>query len=200
MRGVLSPDAAMSRLDELRHVAGLIGIQLRHVDALGVWHEPSDDTLAALIGAFGLPADPKQAADRLATEDAAAPFGLSPVQIVAQEATDAAVSLRLPNGSNSVEWHCRFEDGTEASGRSGGAALRLPPALPLGYHKLAVQAGGVSTEIELIVAPPSCHLPEGLRPGGRNWGLTTQPYVFARPADWGIADFTDWGGRPVAPG
>src|SRR5206468_10463141 len=110
--------------------------------------------------------------DRLATENAAAPFGLSPVQIVAQEAADSAVSLRLPNGSNSVEWHCRFEDGTEASGRSDAAALHLPPGLPLGYHKLAVQGGGVATEIELIVAPPSCHLPEALRPGRRHWGLT----------------------------
>src|SRR5436853_4435897 len=94
MRGVLSPDAGMSRLDELRHVAGLIGIQLRHVDALGVWHEPSEDTLAALIGAFGLPAAPKQAADRLAAEDAAAPFGLSPVQIVEQVEPDGVVALR----------------------------------------------------------------------------------------------------------
>src|SRR6478735_6098910 len=100
MCGVLSPDAAMTRLDELRHVAGLIGIQMRHVDALGVWHEPSEDTLAALIGAFGLPADPKQAADRLAAENAAAPFGLSPVQIVAREAADAVVSLRLSDGSD----------------------------------------------------------------------------------------------------
>ena len=183
----------MSRLDELRHVAGLIGIQMRHVDALGVWHEPSEDTLAALIGAFGLPADPKQAADRLAAERAAAPFGLSPVQIVAQEATDAAVSLRLPNGSNSVEWHCRFEDGTGVSGRSDAAALHLPPALPLGYHKLAVQAGGVAAEIELIVAPPSCHLPEALQPGRRNWGLTTQLYGLRSARDWGIGDFTDLG-------
>src|SRR5438477_9807991 len=191
MRGVLSPDSAMSRLDELRHVAGLIGIQMRHVDALGVWHEPSEDTLAALIGAFGLPADPKQAADRLAAERTEAPFGLSPVQIVVQEATDAAVSLRLPNGSNAVEWHCRFEDGTGVSGRSGAAALHLPPALPLGYHKLAVQAGGVATEIELIVAPPSCHLPEALQPGRRNWGLTTQLYGLRSARDWGIGDFTD---------
>src|SRR5213595_3661452 len=133
MRGVLPPDCVMSRLDELRHVAGLIGIQMRHVDALGVWHEPSEDTLAALIGAFGLPANPKQAADQLAAENAAAPFGLSPVQIVTQESTDAGVSLRLPNGPDSVEWHCRFEDGTEASGRSDGAALRLSASLPLGY-------------------------------------------------------------------
>src|SRR6266576_3431265 len=193
MRGVLPPNTAMSRLDELRHVAGLIGIQMRHVDALGVWHEPSEDTLAALIGAFGLPADPKQAADRLAAENAAAPFGLSPVQIVAQEATDAAVPLRLPNGSNSVEWHCRFEDGTGVSGRSDAAALHLLPALPLGYHKLAVQAGGMSTEIELIVAPLSCHLPEALQPGRRNWGLTTQLYGLRSARDWGIGDFTDLG-------
>jgi 4-alpha-glucanotransferase len=181
----------MSRLDELRHVAGLIGIQMRHVDALGVRHEPSEDTLAALIGTFGLPADPKQAADRLVAENAATPFGLSPVQIVAQEATDAPVSLRLPNGSNSVEWHCRFEDGTGVSGRSDAAVLRLPPSLPLGYHKLAVQVGGMATEIELIVAPPSCHLPEALQPGRRNWGLTTQLYGLRSARDWGIGDFTD---------
>src|SRR3989440_6134406 len=193
MRGVLPPNTAMSRLDELRHVAGLIGIQVRHVDALGVGHGPTEDTLAALIGAFGLPADPKQAADRLAAERAVAPFGLSPVQIIVQEATDAAVSLRLPNGSNSVEWHCRFEDGTEASGRSDAAALRLPPSLPLGYHKLAVQGGGVATETELIVAPPSCHLPEALQPGRRNWGLTTQLYGLRSARDWGIGDFTDLG-------
>src|SRR5437763_16146036 len=111
MRGVLSPDAAMSRLDELRHVAGLIGIQMRHVDALGVWHEPSEDTLAALIGAFGLPADPKQATERLAAENAAAPHALSPVQIVARGATDAGVSVRLRNGSHSIELHCRCHDG-----------------------------------------------------------------------------------------
>ena len=115
------------------------------------------------------------------------------MQIVAQEATDAAVPLRLPNGSNSVEWHCRFEDGTGVSGRSDAAALHLPPALPLGYHKLAVQAGGVATEIELIVAPPSCHLPEALQPGRRNWGLTTQLYGLRSARDWGIGDFTDLG-------
>jgi len=183
----------MSRLDELRHVAGLIGIQTRHVDALGAWHEPSEDTLAALIGAFGLPADPKQAADRLAGENAAAPFGLSPVQIVAQEAADPAVSLRLPNGSDSVEWYCRFEDGTEASGRSDGSALRLPAPLPLGYHRLALHAGDDTAEIELIVAPPSCHLPEALHPGRRNWGLTTQLYGLRSARDWGIGDFTDLG-------
>jgi len=181
----------MSRLDELRRVADLIGIQTRHVDALGVWHEPDEQTLAALIGAFGLPSDPQQAADRLAEEEAAAPFGLAPVQIIAEEASDPTVSLRLPPGTSSVEWHCRFEDGTEASGQSDGAVLHLPAALPLGYHRLALGSGAASGDIELIVAPASCHLPAALQPGRRSWGLTAQLYGLRSGRDWGIGDFTD---------
>jgi 4-alpha-glucanotransferase len=181
----------MSRLDELRRVADLVGIQTRHVDALGVWHEPGEETLAALISAFGLPADPQQAADQLAAEEAAAPFGLVPVQIVAQEAADPTLALRLPSGTNSVEWHCRFEDGTQASGQTNGAVLHLPSPLPFGYHRLALAAGTVMTQIELIVAPASCHLPQALQPGGRSWGLTAQLYGVRSGRNWGIGDFTD---------
>ena len=181
----------MSRLDELRRVADLIGIQTRHVDALGVWHEPGEETLAALIAAFGLPADPQQAADRLAGEQAAAPFGLAPVQIVAQEAPDPLLSLRLPQCTRSVEWLCRFEDGSQSSGQSDGAALHLPPHLPLGYHRLALTDGALTTDIELIVAPASCHLPDGLQPGQRSWGVTAQLYGLRTGRDWGSGDFTD---------
>ena len=145
----------MSRLDELRRVADLIGIHTRHVDALGVQHEPSEETLAALIAAFGLPSDPKDAADRLAEEEMAAPFGLAPVQIIVQETPDPTLSLRLPPGTGAVDWHCRFEDGTKASGHSDGAVLHLLAMLPFGYHRLALGSGAASTDIELIVAPPS---------------------------------------------
>jgi 4-alpha-glucanotransferase len=181
----------MSRLDELRRVADLVGIQTRHVDALGVWHEPGEDTLAALIGAFGLPADPQQATDRLAAEEAAAPFSLSPVQIVAQEAADPTLFLQLPEGTSTVEWHCRFADGAQSFGHSDGTALHLPAPLPLGYHRLAVAAGAATAEIELIVAPASCHLPQALQPGSRSWGLTAQLYGVHSGHDWGIGDFSD---------
>jgi 4-alpha-glucanotransferase len=181
----------MSRLDELRRVADLVGIQTRHVDALGVWHEPGEDTLAALIGAFGLPADPQQATDRLAAEEAAAPFSLSPVQIVAQEAADPTLFLQLPEGTSTVEWHCRFADGAQSFGHSDGTALHLPAPLPLGYHRLAVAAGAATAEIELIVAPASCHLPQALQPGSRSWGLTAQLYGVRSGHDWGIGDFSD---------
>ena len=190
----------MSQRDELRQVADLIGVQTRHVDALGVWHEPSEETLAALIVAFGLPTNPKQAADQLAAGAATTPFGLSPVEIIAQEAPDVGLHLQLPNGSGSVEWHCRFEDGTQAAGRNDGALLRLPASLPLGYHRLAVGTGSKAAEIELIVAPPSCYLPGALQPGQRNWGVTTQLYGLRSRRDWGMGDFTDLGFLAAAAG
>jgi hypothetical protein len=87
----------MSRLDDLRHVAGWVGIHTRHVDALGVAHEPDEETLAGLIAAFGLPSEPGQAAAALAEEERAAPLGLGAVAVVAADA-DALV-LRLPPGA-----------------------------------------------------------------------------------------------------
>src|SRR5579863_6436997 len=106
----------MSRLDQLRHVAGLVGIATRHVDALGVAHEPDEETLSRLIAAFGLPSDPQQAADALAEEGLAAPFGLAPVHIVAHEVPAPALRLRLPAGASGVDWHCRLEDGNQCAG------------------------------------------------------------------------------------
>jgi 4-alpha-glucanotransferase len=181
----------VSRLDELRHVAGLLGIATRHVDALGVTHEPNEETLSALIAAFGLPTDPRQAADALAEEERAAPFGLAPACVLPQEAPDPVLHLRLPPGGGRVEWHCRFEDGTERSGHSDGAELRLPAPLPLGYHRLALAAGATKTEIDLIAAPASCHVPDALQSGARSWGLTVQLYGLRSARDWGIGDFTD---------
>src|SRR5258708_32795670 len=115
----------MSRLDELCEIAGSIGIATRHVDAFGVWHQPDEETLSRLIAAFGLPTDPNEAAEALAEEGWAAPFGLSAVHIVAQEEPAPALTLRLSAESGGVEWHCRLDDGSVGEGRSDGAALSL---------------------------------------------------------------------------
>ncbi len=181
----------MARLDELRHIADLVGIATRHVDALGVVHEPGEETLSALIAAFGLPPEPQQAADALAEEGRAAPFGLDPVRIVAPEDPAPALPLRLPPGAGGAEWHCEFEDGSRASGRSDGGELALPGGKPSGYHRLALAAGATTAEIRLVVAPGACFLPAALQPGARNWGLTAQLYGLRSGRDWGIGDFTD---------
>ena len=70
-----------------------------------------------------------------------------------------------------------------------GAVLRVtdrvPPDLPLGYHRLR----GLDDEraIRLIVAPHRCHLPEGLR----IWGWAAQLYAARSGESWGIGDLAD---------
>ena len=184
----------MSRLDDLRHVAGLVGIHTGHVDALGVVHEPGEETLARLIAAFGLPPEPDQAAAALAADEQAAPFGLASVAIVAAEGD--ALTLRLPAGTR-IEWHCRLEGGGDTAGRGETHAADAPdrsilplPALPIGYHRLSLQADGGATEIGVAAAPAACHLPPGLQPGARSWGVTTQLYGLRCGPEWGIGDFT----------
>jgi 4-alpha-glucanotransferase len=190
----------VSRLDELRRVAELVGIAARHVDALGAVHEPDEETLSRLIAALGLPPDPEKAAAALADERRNAPFGLSPVQIVAHEMAEPTLRVSLPAGST-IDWHCRFEDGTERSGRAethpaagdapGESTVPLRGPLPLGYHRLGLVAGRTATEISLIVAPAACHLHPSLQPGARSWGVTAQLYGLRSTGNWGIGDFTD---------
>src|ERR1700746_956741 len=113
LRGILFSAGSgqlMSRIDELRRIADSIGIAARHVDALGVVHEPDEETLAQLIAAFGLPPDPKQTGDALAGESRNAPFVLPPVHIVAHETPDPVLPLRATPPGARIEWQCRLED------------------------------------------------------------------------------------------
>ena len=191
--GDMTDRAALVRL------AALIGIDTGYTDALGQTREASYDTLLALIGAFGLPADPEQAASELEERMRAGPLGLGPAHLVHAEAPHPELTLRLPPRTREVAWTCRLEDGEERIGRAavGTAtegerfALPLPAGLPPGYHRLAVSVGGTSGELDLIVAPGCCHLPPPLAPHASSWGLTCQLHGLRSARDWGMGDFTD---------
>ena len=62
----------------LVRLAGLVGIETRYTDALGQTREASDETLLALIGAFGLPSNPVKAAAELEERESNAPLWGSP--------------------------------------------------------------------------------------------------------------------------
>src|SRR5262249_46595732 len=70
-----------------------------------------------------------------------------------------------------------------------GAVLRvepdLPPDLPLGYHEIRPLDSRPARP--LIVAPPRCHLPEGLRA----WGWAIQLYALRSRQSWGMGDLAD---------
>jgi len=181
----------MSGAEAFHAVAGLLGIETRHTDALGVIHEPDAETLAALVAAFGLPPEPEQAAAAIAELRQATPLGLDPLYVVAAEAP--TVALGLSHDAGPVDWHLEFEAGGHAEGRWNPeeSRLRLPQETPLGYHRLALSVGGMSTAITIAVAPAACCLPPALQPGAHSWGLTAQLYSLRSPRGWGMGDFTD---------
>jgi 4-alpha-glucanotransferase len=181
----------MSGGEAFHAVAAMLGIETRHSDALGVSHEPDAETLAALVEAFGLPPEPDHAAAALAEMRNTAPLGLDPLYVVPAEAP--VVALDLPRNIGAVNWRLELERGGRVEGRwnPGDGTLRLPDGTSLGYHRLELSAGTISTAIMLAVAPAACHLPPGLREGARSWGLTAQLYSLYRERGWGMGDFTD---------
>ncbi len=183
----------------LVRLARLVGIETHYTDALGETREAADESLLALIAAFGLPSDPALAAAELQQRGRAAPLGLGPTCLVHAEEPSPKLALRVPARAREIDWTCRVEDGEERSGRvaisavaeDGRAVIPLPRGLPPGYHRLALEAGGVAAQLSLIVAPARCHLPPQLGPGARSWGLTCQLYGLRSEHDWGIGDFSD---------
>jgi len=189
----------MSGRAAIEQLARLIGIEARYTDIFGRSRQASDETLLALIGAFGLPPDPSLARQELGDRERSAPLGLDAVHVVHAEAAHPELELRLPAGCREIVWACRLETGEASSGRltapSAGAGGRfsmpLPEGLPLGYHQLDLEAAGASARLSLIVAPACCHLPGALGPGARSWGLTCQLYGLRSARNWGMGDFTD---------
>jgi 4-alpha-glucanotransferase len=183
----------------LVRVAGLVGIETRYTDALGQTREASDETLLALIGAFGLPSDPAEAAAELEEHRRTLPLGLGPAHLVHLEEAPPKLGLRLPARTREIAWTCHLEGGEERAGKVAVKTgflgerfiLPLPAGLPPGYHRLALDAGGVAAQLDLIVAPARCHLPPQLGPGARSWGLTCQLHGLRSARDWGMGDLTD---------
>src|SRR5947209_15261716 len=107
----------MSSRAALLQLAGLIGVEVRYTDALGQTREVSDDTLLALIAAFGLPSDPVHARRQIETQQQFLPLGLEAAHVVHFEDQRPELLLRLPPGCRRVFWSCRLANGDERSGR-----------------------------------------------------------------------------------
>jgi 4-alpha-glucanotransferase len=189
----------MSGRTALLQLAELIGVEARYTDALGQTRDVSDETLLALTAAFGLPSDPMRARRQLEEQQRLLPLGLEAAYVVHAEDQRAELLLRLPPGCRRVLWHCHLADGGARSGRVTvdansnveRFAMAVPSGLPLGYHRVEVEADGIHSDADLIVAPDRCYLPAELGAGSRSWGLSCQLYGLRSERNWGIGDFSD---------
>ncbi len=164
----------------------------RYSDAFGVERVVPQATLDAFVALLG--------------GEAHAEDMLLPATVVRDD-RPAAVEITLPAASwtERVSWTIALEDG---SARHGTAELRDAPvtgsfermgrtfdrrslalgAFPLGYHRIALDAGRYgSAESFLVIVPPAVYTP----PGGQRWGIAVQVYTLRSERNWGIGDFTD---------
>ncbi|HEX2701426.1 MAG TPA: 4-alpha-glucanotransferase [Acidimicrobiales bacterium] len=141
------------------------GVQEGYNDDRGTWHDTPAETTQALLDAMG-------AGDR-PPPPASAPPGDGCRVLVVAEGEEAEVG---------GQWLLRTEDGGDAK-----VDGRLLPDVPLGYHRLERQSDGLVAR--LVVAPPACDLPPGLR----TWGWALQLYATRSRASWGMGDLADLG-------
>jgi 4-alpha-glucanotransferase len=152
----------MDAAGDLRARAGALGVATGYSDGRGQWHEVSDATLEAVLTA-------------IAGEDELDPRW--PPAVVAHL---GRVHEWAPVEDTSV--HLVLESGEEHP-----VPATLPAELPPGYHRVVGHTGSTT----LVVAPPTCYLPDRLAGGGRATGWAAQVYSLHSETSWGIGDLDD---------
>ncbi len=190
--------------DALHRIAALAGLERGFQSAHGAYVDSPDHAIVAVLRNLGYDVEGEAARrDTLARLERSRPM-LRPTIAVA---ADAAVAIPLDGPthgevksgevkSGEVNWHLTLEDGTVRDGRSaihdrGGTAIFPLEALPMGYHRLRVEAAGATANAMLIAAPEACFLPDALAREGRGYGITAQVYGLRSTGNFGIGDFSD---------
>ena len=190
----------------LVELARRYGVAAAYDDWTGGRRVVAESTLVSVLAALGVPAateDERQAS--LHAHDQDHWRRTLPPTVVARTGRATSFWVHVTDGEPVGGW-IRLEDGTvrtglrqlennrppyEVDGRLvGEATFELPADLPMGYHRLHVNAGGVDADAALIVSPDAATLPASLG-GGRAWGLATQLYSIRSENSWGIGDLTD---------
>ena len=183
---------------ELEQAARAWGVETEYWDVWGQHHRASPQVEAAILTSLGVDATSKSALDRALEErEWRAWRTFLPATIVlsidrAPHELPLSIPVELANAHLSLE--IRYEDGsdTHVTMELGEVAvlehacvegrnlvrkrIRLPDSLPLGYHRLAIEIGGMASEpSRLIVCPSRAYQPPELE-SGRAAGLAISLY------------------------
>ncbi|RDH76496.1 4-alpha-glucanotransferase [Mycolicibacterium moriokaense] len=190
----------------LGELARRYGVATGYDDWTGQRVEVSENTLVAVLAALGVSAttdDERVAA--LAAHDREYWSRSLPPTIVTRADAETSFWVHVTHGDPVGLW-IRLEDGSVRAGMRqlenhtppyelddqliGEATFELPGDLPLGYHRLYIQAGSSESSTPLIVVPAKLELPPRLG-AKRTWGLATQLYSVQSKRSWGVGDLTD---------
>ena len=187
----------------LIRLAKACGVSTSYIDQLGAYVEIRDEVLVAVLASLGVDAsNPAAISKSLLETECRQREQLVPPTVLAITGRANNVPLRC-SADALVALTLALEDGTAYAGDLRGnlcmhkdadfgeqLELTLPDDLPIGYHALNVQVGGVQRRATVIVAPPRIELPEAVRQRQR-WGWMTQMYSVRSADSWGVGDYGD---------
>ena len=176
----------MSELSAIRGLAKAMGVHTRYTDGLGRRITVAPETLVRVCAALGAPvARPGDAATALRTHRATRKIGLVPPVLVAWDGALPPVAVAT---DGPVRAELMLADGDVATLEFRGTELRARRPLPLGYHRLAVEALGRSETATVIAAPVQAwRRPESRR----SWGVGTQLAALRSARSRSLGDLRD---------
>lgn len=187
----------------LIRLAKACGVSTSYIDQLGAYVEIRDEVLVSVLASLGVDAsNPAAISKSLLETECRQREQLVPPTVLAITGRANVVPLRC-SADALVALTLALEDGTAYAGDLRAnlrvhkdadfgeqLELTLPDDLPIGYHALNVQVGGVQRRATVIVAPPRIELPEAVRQRQR-WGWMTQMYSVRSADSWGVGDYGD---------
>ncbi|EUA35399.1 putative 4-alpha-glucanotransferase malQ [Mycobacterium xenopi 3993] len=186
----------------LVELAEKFGIATEYEDWAGRHIAIPEETLVAVLGAFGVAAATEQERRAALDADHRAYWARAlPPTIVARAGAPTTIWAHVSHGDPAEVW-LQLEDGTVRSDLRqvdnftapfdldgcliGEASFVLPSDLPLGYHRLHLRSGERDADTAVIVTPNRLGIPERLG-HSRSWGLATQLYSVRSQNSWASA-------------
>ena len=188
---------------DLELLARLYGVQTSYHDAMGAHRMASPEALLAVLQALDAPLEgPDGVAEALRARQEELDRQLVEPVVVAWDGGVPELQLRPGGADGPLAVHLDLEEGGRRAwtfdsaalpaGAAGVRRLTLPERLPLGYHRLRVEAGGRSAEALVLAAPARAWGGDGHdRMGGRLGGVFLPLYALRTQRGWGAGDLTD---------
>jgi len=202
------PAAASGAVDPhlLQRLADAHGVGTSFQGWDGLPHSVGQATLIKVLAALGVEAHTNQHIEAALAEAELAPWRrMLPPAVVIKQGEPAQVPVHVPDGATArltiaLEGGVGSRDAVQqdiwvqprdVDGVSTGrATFSLPGDLPLGWHTLQAESGGITATATLVVTPARLATAKLLEER-RGWGLATQLYSVRSRRSWGIGDFAD---------
>ncbi len=198
--------------EALNRASEALGVEPDYYDIWGAYHVVPAEVRRALLEAFGVQTDSREALDAAAGRRFRSQWSqpLPPTLVLSETATALELvveedrlcdrcwlEIRWEQGE-AVNWEVVWEDSPETKravldGRTLlKKAVALRRRLELGYHEIEVRfSSGLTCQSSLIVCPDRAYRPPFLDGEGRAAGLGVALYGLKSERNWGCGDFTD---------